>query len=239
MGWTTYFHPLRKLNREKEIFLASSKMPPIIEKNITWDYPHLDDEAKRQEFIVLDLETTGLDVEKDRVLSIGWVSIKNFQIDLSTAKELMINNDTDVRPETVVINHITPEMLQEGVSLDDAFSLFFAQSQGKVIVAHACCVEKSFIDRYAREHFDLPPLPLLWIDTLGIEKYLSRAIDHNQDADLRLSSIRARYVLPEYNAHGALIDSISTAELLLAQIKRVYRDTKSCFGHLYRISHTK
>jgi DNA polymerase-3 subunit epsilon len=60
--------------------------------------------------------------------------------------------------------------------------------------------------------------------------------DCHDQTDLRLSSVRGRYGLPAYNAHGALIDSIATAELLLAQIKRIYRDKKSGFGRLYSIS---
>ena len=239
MAWINYFHPLRKLQRERAVLADLPQLPSYIQKNLGMEYPHLNDEAKELEYICLDLETTGLDPEKDRILSIGWVVIKGLHIDISSGKQLMIKDNCDVCAQTAVINHITPEMLEQGYSLSEAFKEFFVQSQGRVIVAHACFVEKHFIDHYLKRCLDLPELPFLWLDTLGIEKHFCQNIDNDSEADLRLSSVRERYGLPEYNAHGALIDSIATAELLLAQIKRVYKDGKSCFGRLYRISHTR
>ncbi|WED24114.1 3'-5' exonuclease [Vibrio sp. JC009] len=239
MLWKNIFHPLSKLERKRVEALQGRKLPLFVQENIAWQYPGLDDETKQQDFICLDLETTGLDPKTDQILSIGWVEMKGMNIDLSSSVQLMIKGCRKVRARTAVINHITPEMLQQGCSLDEAFLEFFNRAKGKIIVAHARFVEQHFIDNYLKQSFNLEPLPFLWLDTLNIEKYLCRHLDNNTSPDLRLSAIRERYGLPEYNTHSALIDSVSTAELLLAQICRIYRDDKSCFGRLYRISHSK
>lgn len=236
MALLNYFHPLKRLERERANAIKSRLLPTFIKNNLLKGYPDLDDEACRQEFICIDLETTGLDPEVDKILSIGWVTTRDQKIDMSSCVELMINDGADICAKTAVINHITPEMLEKGITLDEAMMAFFSQSVGKVIVAHGCIVEENFINHYLSSRYDLKPVPLLWLDTLGLEKYLGKLCDRSSDLDLRLSPTRHRYGLPEYNAHGALIDSIATAELLLAQLKRIYRDQKSCFGRLYRIS---
>ncbi len=239
MVWLSYFHPLKRLERRRAERLKRGLMPDFLNKNLERHYPDMQDEAKQQEYICIDLETTGLDPATDKILSIGWVTIKDLKIEVSGSVHLMINEQVDISPTTAVINHITPEMLQQGVSLNEAVREFFYHCQGKVIVAHGCVMEQRFLEHYLKTRYQLNPLPLLWLDTLGIEKHLSRPLGSETSVDLRLSSARARYGLPEYNAHSALIDAIATAELLLAQMKVIYRDKKSCFGRLYRISHSK
>ncbi|MDV7103841.1 3'-5' exonuclease [Vibrio sp. TH_r3] len=235
MQWINYFHPLRKLQRQRIISYKQRQLPEFLKLNLADEYPDLEDEANGLEFICLDLETTGLDPANDQILSIGWVVIRNLKIDISTRVELLVKSDAEVNAKTAVINHITPEMLSNGVTVDEALLAFFKQSRGRVIVAHGCVVEQNFIDHYFKHRYKLKPLPLLWLDTLMIEKHLSKIVDKSAATDLRLSTSRARYGLPEYNAHGALIDSLATAELLLAQLKKVYKDGKTCFGRLYRI----
>ncbi|WED29388.1 3'-5' exonuclease [Vibrio sp. DW001] len=234
-----YFHPLKKLDRERAKTVDSRLIPGFIKQNLLENYPDLHEDACRQEYICLDLETTGLDPMEDKILSLGWVTIRDQKIDMSSCVELMINEDADIRAKTAVINHITPEMLMKGITLDEAMMAFFSQSVGKVIVAHGCVIERNFFNRYLSNRYQLKPVPLLWLDTLGLEKHLSKLSDRSMELDLRLSSTRYRYGLPEYNAHGALIDSVATAELLLAQLKRIYRNQKSCFGRLYRISRSQ
>lgn len=239
MAFFNYFHPLKRLERERVNAIKNRRLPTFIKDNLLKQYPDLEDEASRKEFICIDLETTGLDPAVDKILSIGWVIIRDQKIDLSSSVELMINDGADICAKTAVINHITPEMLEKGITLDEAMMALFSELVGKVIVAHGCVVEEKFINHYLSNRFHLKPVPLLWLDTLGLEKHLGKLSDCSGDIDVRLSPTRQRYGLPEYNAHGALIDSIATAELLLAQQKRIYRDQKSCFGRLYRISQHK
>ena len=64
------------------------------------------------------------------------------------------------------------------------------------------------------------------IDTMAIEAHLHpdrqpsfvQRIMGKQSVSIRLADSRARYGLPHYAAHNALIDAIATAELLQAQI---------------------
>ncbi|MDR9827172.1 3'-5' exonuclease [Vibrio sp. FNV 38] len=231
-----YFHPLEQIRRKRDAYLDAGHMPAIFMDNIAAKIPQLTDLVCDQEFIIFDFETTGLDSEEDLILSIGWVEMVNNKIDLATSKHLFINSDSQIKPETAVINHITPQMLSDGVSIHDAMMSFFEAAAGKIVVAHGCVVEQSFMERYLARQYHTPEFPLIWIDTLHLEKALAKAINQDSDIDLTLSSTRTRYGLPEYQTHNALADAVSTAELLLAIVKRIEPNNSLNFGHLYKLS---
>lgn len=233
-GLLSFFHPLEVIRRKRKQYISSFKLTHTQLNLIKTDLPELTDLSKDVDFIVLDIETTGFDSHSDLILSMGWVSISNNMIDLTSAKHLYLNNDSQINAETAVINHIIPQMLAEGVSIHDAMMTFFEEAKGKVIVAHACIMEENFINQYLHNSYRLAPLPLLWIDTLCLEKNMAKVINNQQDVDLTLAATRERYGLPEYNSHNALADAVSTAELLLAQQKRLSPHNCITIGNLYR-----
>ncbi|MGI2172175.1 3'-5' exonuclease [Shewanella sp. MF05960] len=230
-----YFHPLMRIMREREQFLSNKNVPDFIHDNLLQTVPALNDTAESFDYLVLDFETTGLNVDNDLILSIGWVEIIHSQIDLASCKHHYINSKSQIKPVTAVINHITPQMLNEGESIHDAIKALFNASKGKILVAHGCIVEAQFLQKYMERNFQLTVLPLLWIDTLSIEKHMAMSVN-NPDIDLTLASTRERYNLPEYNSHNALADAVSTAELFLAQQKKLQPHHKMRFGQLYKMS---
>lgn len=235
-GILNYFHPLKVLKRKRKQYLSNVELRDVLLNLVKSTLPDSGDLAKEVDFIVLDIETTGFNSETDLILSMGWVNISNNMIDLGSAKHLYLNNDSQINAETAVINHITPQMLEEGVPIHDAMMTFFEQAKGKVIVAHACLMEENFINQYLQKSYGLAPLPLLWLDTLCLEKNMEKAISNHQEVNLTLAATRERYGLPEYNSHNALADAVSTAELLLAQQKRLAPNSSVTLGNLYRKS---
>ncbi|MGB6136940.1 MAG: 3'-5' exonuclease, partial [Shewanella sp.] len=216
-------------------FLLNESIPEFIHDNLLQTLPTLNDTAEAFDYLVLDFETTGLDVDNDLILSIGWVEIINSKIDLASCKHHYINSKSQIKPVTAVINHITPQMLNEGESIHDAIKALFHASKGKILVAHGCLVEARFLQKYMLRNFELSSLPLLWIDTLSIEKHMAMSVN-NPDIDLTLATTRERYNLPEYNNHNALADAVSTAELFLAQQKKLQPHNNILFGQLYKMS---
>ncbi|USD67335.1 3'-5' exonuclease [Vibrio sp. SCSIO 43136] len=233
-----YFHPLERAKRQRKQYLGNVRLPKVLAHLVHEPTPDASDFGCKQNYIVLDLETTGFDYNQDLILSMGWVEVKDGKIDLASARHVYIDSDSQVRPETAVINHITPQMLsEEGVSINSAMTAFFEAAANKILVAHACVMEENFINHYLHANFGYQHLPLLWIDTMCIEKRLAQGINQQDETDVTLSATRERYGLPEYNNHNALIDAVATAELLLAQQKRINPNNKATIGQLYRLSH--
>ncbi len=165
-------------------------MPEHIKALVQTPYLDATQFAQDASYIVLDMETTGLDSEEDLILSIGWVDIVHGKVDLATSQHMYINSDSQIKPETAVINHITPQMLSEGVSIHDAMRAFFCAAKGKILVAHACVVETQFINQYLQRVFKLSEPPLVWLDTMCIEKHLQKAINPRDEIDVTLSGTR-------------------------------------------------
>ena len=220
-----YFHPLNKLKRQRESYLANHSLPANLKALLSAPLPSLSDPILALEYLSLDFETTGFDAEVDSLLSVGYLPMSEQTLLLNKAVETLINGGEKISAETAVINHIMPEMLAQGSPLTVVMDDLIDALIGKVIIVHGSMIEQDFLNKYIALHYKLPPLPLLWVDTLRIEKSLNIHKSNIGTADFRLASIRARHGLPEYASHGALVDALATGELYLALIKKCYEGT--------------
>ncbi|WP_087024002.1 3'-5' exonuclease [Thaumasiovibrio subtropicus] len=233
-GWLAGFHPRNKLVKAREQYLRQHKaIPDAVRALLSAPVPMLDDDLLKADTLVFDIETTGLNPAQDTILSYGSVVIEQGMIGLSSSSHHYIQSPEAIKPETAVINHILPEMLAaDGEALDDAMDMLLAEMVGRVLVVHSCKVEKAFLARYIEKRYQLPPLPLLWIDTLALDKALCLNKERQQCGDFRLGACRARHGLPPYQEHNALIDAVSTAELYLALLKRFSNKGRAKLKHL-------
>lgn len=227
-----YYHPLNKLQRAREHYLSKHKVPDSIKALLSAPLPSLEEDIYTLDYIALDFETSGFEPDKDHLLSVGYLPMIKQELLLNHAVETFIQSSKKIKAETAVINHITAEMLEQGSPLDEVMDALFSAITGRIIIAHGCIIEKRFLDHYLKQRFNLPPLPLLWVDTLLIEKSLSIHRGNQKSADFRLASTRARHGLPEYPAHGALIDALATGELYLALLKIRFAGVEAKLRHL-------
>lgn len=216
-------------------YLTREQWPSSLSALIDMPLPSASSDLKSLDTLVLDFETSGLDPEQDKVLSMGWVEIRQSQIRLSSARHILVNQPVLNGYESARIHHLRPETLRNcGVSEHHAFSQLFDVMKGKVIVAHGSVIEKRFLARYLTLHYGQINLPLVWLDTLKIEQYREQLRQVRRD--WRLSSVRAAHGLPDYQAHNALNDAIATAELYLAQVHRLFDHQRAPLHVLARIS---
>ena len=230
----SYFHPLTQLERARQAQLSNPALPEIIRELLSVPYPEPEAKLDELDFLVFDLETTGMNPEEDRILSIGYLNIHDFCVDIQTANHTYVKSNTEIKPESAVINHIMPKMLMTGLLLDNAMENLFKAMKGKILIAHGTVIEKNFLDHYLNQRFGLEPLPLLWLDTLSMEKSLIRNKSSNNTRDYRLAAVRKRHNLPPYLAHNALADSIATGELFLVLVKIIFGKTTPTIGRLIK-----
>ena len=227
-----HFHPLNKLKRERERYLNKHQVPDNIKALLSAPLPDLDEDIFSLDYLSVDFETSGFDPKYDSLLSVGYLPLINQQLLLSEAVETLINSAENIKAETAVINHIVPEMLEQGKPWAEVLDTLLDELVGKVLIVHGSVVEKRFLNYYIAQQYQLPPLPLLWVDTLQMEKSLHAYKDSAETEDFRLGSIRARHNLPEYAAHGALVDSLATGELYLALLKKCFEGADSRVRHM-------
>ncbi|WP_099611536.1 3'-5' exonuclease [Vibrio fujianensis] len=217
--------PLKCLAKQRlQTIKQCVNFPPAIDQLLTSPLPLPDDDVRQQTLIALDFETTGLNPKQDQIISIGWVPIIQNVIQLSGAQHFLVKPLSQKNHQQAVIHHILPEMQQQGIPLKQGIDILFQQLAGKVLLAHGSVIERQFLAHYIQQQ-GWPSLPLIWLDTLKIEQTYHRYswCSHARvKQDWRLSYLRKCYHLPDYQAHHALSDAIATAELYLAQLKRLF-----------------
>ncbi|OEF23306.1 exonuclease domain-containing protein [Vibrio rumoiensis] len=220
-----FSHPLTRLESVRKSITVEPHWPDSLRQLLAYPLPKLTTPIDTLHYLALDFETTGFNPIDNTILSIGTVPLYGYKIEIESSRHVYLNNQHHINPESAVINHIVPEMLLEGDELDQAMEALFEMMRGKVILVHGAIVEKSFIDHYVKNKYGIKELPVVWIDTLKIEKCLTY-IKHGELCRYQLTDVREKHGLPCYPAHNALIDSISCAELFLAQMVNIFGDQR-------------
>jgi len=173
------------------------------------------------DIVSLDFETTGLDVKKDKVVSIGTVNVIKLGVDLQSSSHQLISTNSQLPETSVVIHEITDSQLVNGISIDVALPILLKLLSGKVLLAHNAKLELGFINRLCNELYNTDfVIPV--IDTQNLAKRsLERKNRIYKNNELRLFNLRRSFNMPAYKAHNALMDAIATAELFLAMVNKI------------------
>jgi DNA polymerase-3 subunit epsilon len=155
---------------------------------------------------VVDCETSGLDLRRDRLLAVGAVAVRADRVDYGDAFAATVRQEAPSAPDNILVHGIGGDAQRGGRPLDEVMSGFDAWVGEGVLAAFHAPFDASFLKR--RIDFDLAQLlPALfpgrghkalddWLQAFGIE------------APAR---------------HDALGDAAATAELLLVALAEAGR----------------
>lgn len=157
------------------------------------------------EYVALDLETTGLDPKKNKIIEIGAVHVKDNNI--IEEYQTMINPGWKLPEKVTELTGITDEELTGAPAIEDKIGEFLDFVGDRVILGHSILFDYSFLKRAAVNHklsFEADA-----IDTLKISrKYLSELPSRN------LHAICLYYGI-DHKEHRALEDARATHKLYL------------------------
>ena len=169
--------------------------------------------------LALDVETTGLDPGRDRVIAVGWVPVDGRSIDLSGARRRVLGTRMDVG-QSATVHGFTDDVISEGDVPVDVLAEMLQVLSGRVLLAHHAVIEVGFLDAACRRVWGAP-FAASSVDTLALQR---RVLDDHlggrpepRPGALRLWAARERYGLPRSRAHVPLTDALACAELYLAQ----------------------
>lgn len=185
---------------------------------------HCDD----MEIVSLDLETTGLDAARDRILSLGLVIIKGMSVRLDSAYHQVVKIEQGIPEASAVIHHITDDQSAAGQPIDQVLPELLKVLAGRAMLVHYGKIEQNFLDAACKRLYGGPFIAQT-IDTLALAQRSFQLRNHSiQPGDLRLFNLRPRYNLPQYKAHNALSDALGTAELFLAMASEITPRQQDC-----------
>ncbi|MFA5104764.1 MAG: 3'-5' exonuclease [Candidatus Margulisiibacteriota bacterium] len=104
----------------------------------------------RNEYVIVDIETTGLYPEKSEIIEIGAVKTEGTkEVDVFTT---LIDPKCDIPEKIVSITGISREMTQGMPDIKKALSDFLDFSAGKVLVAHNSDFDIPFLRHHCEKH---------------------------------------------------------------------------------------
>jgi DNA polymerase III subunit epsilon len=171
------------------------------------------------EFVVLDTETSGLDIGKDHVLSFGAIKIQNLKILVSESLELYPSSDSNFQKSAPIHGMIGTEKRME---LEEFAKSLLKYLGNGILVGHHIGFDLEMLLQIVRP-FGLEKFPNPVIDTLS----LAVRLDHGPLADWNqinpesysLDKLCLRYGIELDDRHTAPGDAFLTAHLLLQLLK--------------------
>lgn len=178
------------------------------------EVPEIND-IKDQEFVVFDLETTGLSRFADKITEIGAVRIKNGEI-TETFNELV--NPEKLIPEKVTeLTGITNEMVMDKAKIDQALPRFLDFAKDAILVGQNSDFDIGFVRENAHNlGIEFKPI---YMDTLPMARSLFEDMSR-----FSLDKIARKLNIPAFNHHRASDDARATGQIFIKMFKMIVKD---------------
>jgi DNA polymerase-3 subunit epsilon len=171
---------------------------------------------REQRWVVLDLETTGLNLNKDRVLSIGAVVIEDGAIDFSQQFERTLQCRELKLSPSVLIHGLGPSAIAAGSEPAEALlELLEFMGDSPVLAFHAP-FDQHMLGRAVKEHLG-HKLQQVFVDVADIAPLVC---PQAQIREAGLDEWIEWFRLEVFERHNASADALATAELALILFSR-------------------
>ena len=177
-------------------------------------FSFLFDETDKDEIVVFDCETTGLNPKVDNIISIGAVKIKGNRILTNEAIHIFVKQEEQISHESITIHKIRHCDLNGAIDIQEAIEKFLYYIGNRKLVGYYLEFDVAMINKYIKPMFGI---------TLPNKKEEISAIYYDKKIctipqghiDLRFDTILQDLALPKLQAHDALNDAIMTAMMYL------------------------
>lgn len=174
--------------------------------------PRFDQPLHASRYVVVDVETSGLNTARDHLIAIGAVAVTHGRIQLSDSLEIVLQQAQASNKDNILIHGIGGTVQREGTLPADAL-LTFLEHLGKApLIAFHVAFDQTMINRALKQFLGLK-FEHAWADLAYIAPALHpRIARHNRSLDDWMDL----FGISNYARHSALADALATAELFLA-----------------------
>lgn len=174
-----------------------------------------------EDYVVFDLETTGISVVSDEIVEISAVKVKNHEIEDTFST--LVNPGIHIPRSATQINGITDEMVSKApdlkAAMDDVME-FFGEA---VLVGHNIhTFDMKFLSRAALKLYD-SDISNDYVDTLYIARTCLPQLKHH-----RLVDVSAHFNISTEGAHRALNDCLMNQKCYEQMGKLMNQENESC-----------
>jgi DNA polymerase-3 subunit epsilon len=175
--------------------------------------------ATRQRWVVVDCETSGLDVKTDRLLSIGAVAVSEARLVLEDSFVAVLRQPRASGTANILIHGISGTAQQHGVPAADALRDFAAYAARDPLVGFHVAFDRAMLTRVAGEH-GLAFAGRIWLDLAELLPVLFDTLGKRcKGLDDWLGAFSIRHPA----RHDALGDAYATAQLFQVALAEAQR----------------
>ncbi|MBQ3557934.1 MAG: 3'-5' exonuclease [Agathobacter sp.] len=156
------------------------------------------------EYVVLDLEMTGLSAKTDQIIEIGAVKIKDNQV--IDTMECLVNPNCKIPTRVVELTGITDEMVKSGMDKDTAMEALLDFMEGEILVGQNINFDYSFLKQWAVNH--KRTLEAKACDTLKLARVLLPP-----EQPKKLENLCQYFGIERAREHRALDDALETWQI--------------------------
>lgn len=208
------------------IFFKKRKSTPKNLENLPQQvqdyYANFNTETHDNQYVVFDLETTGLDSEKDHILSFAFLKIRNGEILLNERLEGFIRFDKTRQLKASEIHQITRGETEQGITEEELLLKLLPFIGNSILVGHHVAFDLSCLNQLMKKYYHGELLNKT-ADTAKLGARVENVLMSyygGQKAYKNLDSLCQDYnILPEAR-HSASGDTYSTALLFLKLLKK-------------------
>ncbi len=163
------------------------------------------------EWVSLDCETTGLDVRRDRIISVGAVRIVGRRLLTSQRLELLVRPDRALTAQSVRVHRLRGSDVAEGLAPEAAMRRLLQFIGSRPLVGYFLEFDVAMVDREILPMLGVRlPQPKIEVSALYYE-FKNRQLPlhlRGGDIDLRFATMMKELDLPVRGAHDAINDAV-------------------------------
>ncbi len=186
-------------------------------------------------WVVLDVETSGLDASRDRLLAIASVAVRvdwasrQLAIDLGDSFEAVLQQDQPSSRDNILLHGIGVARQSGGLPAREALQAFAGYAGASPLLAFHAAFDRTLVQRYAHAALGAR-LPQPWLD---IEHLCG--VTHPEAGARSLDDWMVHFGIQCAARHQAAADALAECELLLRIWPRVAAEC-ACWRDVQRLA---
>lgn len=180
----------------------------------------------RQRWVVMDSESSGLDLQRDRLLSLAAVGVEQAAIQVKQSFDCRLQQTEASSDANILIHGIGGEAQRAGIEPAEALIAFLEFAGRDPLIAFRAEFDRPMLARACREILGVEPT-LVWIDLAWLLPALYRGTACDS-----LDDWLAHAGIPPAARHDALGDAFATAQLALVALDAADRAGMRTSGDL-------
>jgi DNA polymerase III subunit epsilon len=192
--------PAPRLNAQQRARLAAWSALPAIDRKTP---------VEQARYVVVDVETTGLNLLTDTLISIGAVAVVNGRIALGDSFSVVLQQQESSAKENILIHGISSNAQRDGVDPVEALLGFLEYLGKSPLVAFHVAFDQTMIRRAMRQYLGFS-FRHGWLDLAYVMPALNRSLMGSHRV---LDEWIGRFNIHIETRHNALADALATAQL--------------------------